>query len=75
MKSFAILYNRNGRVDRDIICAENMRLALKMFYEDITCGEYNVLYVSDITEICVDDVYIMNYNDVCKSLEEVKKNG
>lgn len=72
MRSFAVIYYENGKICRDIFCAENMRMALKEFYENVSRGEYNVLTVSDITEICIDDCYIMNYDDVCRSLEEAQ---
>lgn len=69
MKTYAILYNCNGKVMREIVCEKNMKFALKKFYEQSPKGEYNVLMISDISEVCIDDIYIMNYDDVCNAIE------
>lgn len=69
MRTCAILYNSNGKVLREIVCEKNMKFAIKKFYEQFPKGEYNVLMISDISEVCIDDIYIMNYDDVCNAIE------
>ena len=69
MRTDAILYNSNGKVLREIVCEKNMRFALKKLYEEHPESEYNILMISDISEVCIDDIYIMNYDDVCNDIE------